>query len=112
MICNKKGFTIIEIMIVLVIIGFLSNMAVVTFGTRSEDAQETIKEADKCNIMTALELYALDNGFYPDDTVEHPLYILLGGEGIPEYIKMDQTDLDQFQYVLSLDKKSYTVSSS
>ncbi len=62
----KKGFTLIELMIVVIIIAALAAMVVPRLGSRSEQAKVAVAEADiNANISLALKLYKLDNGRYP-----------------------------------------------
>ncbi|MFH1791782.1 MAG: type II secretion system major pseudopilin GspG [Candidatus Omnitrophota bacterium] len=62
----KKGFTLIEILLVVVIIGAIAAMVVPRLTGRSEQAKEAIAKADiLVNIPTALKLYELDNGIFP-----------------------------------------------
>ncbi len=61
-----KGFTLIELMIVVIIIAALAAMVVPRLGSRSEQAKVAVAEADiGSNIGLALKLYKLDNGRYP-----------------------------------------------
>jgi len=61
-----KGFTLIELMIVVIIIAALSAMVVPRLSNRSEQAKIAVAEADiNSNIGLALKLYKLDNGRYP-----------------------------------------------
>ncbi len=63
---QKKGFTLIEILLVVVIIGALSAMIIPRLTGRSEQAKVTAAKADiNAHIATALKLYELDNGFFP-----------------------------------------------
>ncbi len=63
---NKKGFTLIEIMLVVIIIGVLSAMVIPRLVGRSEQARVAAARADiEANISVALDLYELDNGTYP-----------------------------------------------
>lgn len=63
---NKKGFTLIELMLVVVIIGVLVSMVVPRLVGRSEEARISAAKADiYANISVALDLFELDNGKYP-----------------------------------------------
>ncbi len=65
---NRKGFTLIELMLVVIIIGVLSAMVVPRLVGRSEQARIAAARADiESNISIALDLYELDNGTYPPD---------------------------------------------
>ncbi len=61
-----RGFSLIEIILVVIIIATLSAMVVPRLSGRSEQARQTAAKADiEVNIPTALKLYELDNGFLP-----------------------------------------------
>lgn len=63
---NKKGFTLIELMLVVIIIGVLVSMVVPRLVGRSEEARIAAAKADiNANISVALDLFELDNGKYP-----------------------------------------------
>ena len=64
---GMRGFSLIEILLVVVIIGTLSAMVVPRLLGRSEQARIAAAKADvQVNIATALKLYELDNGFFPN----------------------------------------------
>lgn len=64
---NKKAFTLIELMLVVIILGILVAMVVPRLVGRGEQARRQAAEADiKSNIALALDLYELDNGTYPE----------------------------------------------
>ena len=63
---NKDGFTMIEIMLVVIIIGILAALVVPNLAGRGEQARLAAARADiEANISAALDLYELDNGTYP-----------------------------------------------
>jgi general secretion pathway protein G len=65
---NRSGFTLIELMLVVIIIGALVAMVMPRLAGRSEQAKVSVAQADiSANIATALKLYELDNGHYPSD---------------------------------------------
>ncbi|MDP0588566.1 MAG: type II secretion system major pseudopilin GspG [Candidatus Endonucleobacter bathymodioli] len=61
----QKGFTLIEIMIVVVILGILAAMVAPKLLNRPDQAKITVARSDIGTVSQALELYRLDNGFYP-----------------------------------------------
>jgi general secretion pathway protein G len=63
----KDGFTLIELMLVVIIIGVLVSMTAPRLAGRSEEARLSVAKVDiNANISVALDLYELDNGQYPD----------------------------------------------
>jgi general secretion pathway protein G len=71
---RQSGFTLIELMVVLVIIGVLAALIVPNVLDRADDARTTAAKTDVKNIMTALRMYRLDNQRYP--TAEQGLQAL------------------------------------
>ena len=72
---RSGGFTLIELMVVLVIIGVLAALIVPNVLNRADDARVTAARTDVNNLMQALKLYKLDNQRFP--TAEQGLAALV-----------------------------------
>lgn len=62
---RQSGFTLIEVMVVVVIIGILAALIVPKIMSRPEQARIVKVKQDIVAIQSALDLYKLDNGMYP-----------------------------------------------
>ncbi len=62
---NERGFTLIEIMVVIIILGILASYVAVRITGQTEDARRTQAKVQIETFETALKLYKLDNGSYP-----------------------------------------------
>ena len=73
-----KGFTLIELMVVIVILGILAGLVLPRFMGRTEEAKKTKAKLQIENLEAALKLYKLDTGMYPgteqglDSLVQRP----------------------------------------
>lgn len=65
---NRSGFTLIELMIVVVIIGILVSIAIPKFANTKEKAYIASMKSDLRNLVTAEEAYFADSIAYTDQT--------------------------------------------
>lgn len=72
---KKRGFTLIEIMVVVVIMGILAALVVPKLMGRTDDARIIAAKQDIATLMQGLKLYKLDNQRYP--TTEQGLQALI-----------------------------------
>ena len=75
----QRGFTLIEIMVVVVIMGILAALVVPKLMGRTDDARIVAARQDIATVMQALKLYRLDNQRYP--TTEQGLQALMTKPG-------------------------------
>lgn len=61
----QRGFTLIEIMVVVVILGVLGALVLPNLMSRPDHAKLTAARTDILSVGTALEIYRMDNGRYP-----------------------------------------------
>ena len=62
---RTAGFTLVEIMVVVVILGILAVLIVPRVLGRSDEARQAAAKHDIATVMQSLKLYKLDNGRYP-----------------------------------------------
>ena len=72
---GERGFTLIELMVVIVILGILAGLIIPRIMGRPDEARQTKARIMIEGIETAMKLYRLDNGFYP--TTEQGLRALV-----------------------------------
>jgi len=72
---QQKGFTLIEIMVVIIILGLLAGLVLPKFLGQEEKAKRKVAMTQINSIIGALNAYKLDNGFYP--TTEQGLEALI-----------------------------------
>lgn len=72
---GEEGFTLLEVMIVLIIIAVLAGLVAVNVMGRPDEAKATATKTNLSTIQGALKMYRLDNGGYP--TTEQGLKALV-----------------------------------
>ncbi|MGM0365598.1 MAG: type II secretion system protein [Actinomycetota bacterium] len=106
---DQRGFTLVELLIVVIILAVLSGIAVPSYMALRNRARESATENEMKNIATALELYNADQEEYPDDDT------FLGddlSDGDNVYMSnVPATDAWGNDYQYSLSDGSYTLTS-
>lgn len=62
---SKEGFTLVELLIVIVVIAILAAISIVAYNGIQNRARDTIRKNDVAAMIKALEMYKTDNGNYP-----------------------------------------------
>jgi general secretion pathway protein G len=64
--CRARGFTLLEIIVVVFILSLLAAIVAPRIIGRTDDARIEATKVQMKNFETALKLFKMDNGFYPD----------------------------------------------
>ena len=78
---NQRGFTLLEILVVVVILGILASLVLPNFLGRTDQARAIAAKHDIQTLVGVLKLYKLDNGFYPSTA-----------QGLQSLVKKPETD--------------------
>jgi prepilin-type N-terminal cleavage/methylation domain-containing protein len=108
----QKGFTLVEVLIVISIIGLLASIILVGLGGFRAKGRDTRRVADLRAVQAALELYYTKFNEYPSDNNWDALSSALrtagiGVTSIPRDPASAQGGYDQYAYDTSSDKQSY-----
>ena len=76
---REQGFTLVELMVVIVIIGLLATIVALNVLPSGDQARVTRAKADLDTIQAGLDLYKLQNGRYP--STSEGLAVLVQGKG-------------------------------
>ncbi|MEG3007608.1 MAG: prepilin-type N-terminal cleavage/methylation domain-containing protein [Oscillospiraceae bacterium] len=72
---NKKGFTLVELMVVVAIIGILTAIAIPVYNSVTSKADQRTCDANVRILKAAVENYHVDNGKYPEKPEDLDTYI-------------------------------------
>jgi general secretion pathway protein G len=102
----NKGFTFIEILVVLTIIAVLTAVGVTNYRVANQKARDGKRKADLEQIRAALELYRTDQATYPA-TLDFGGSLSAGGSTYMEVIPDDSTS--GYNYSYSSDTNTYSL---
>ena len=103
---NRKGFTLIELIVVIAILGILAAVLVPQLGGFTNKAREAQGLTTAQTISTAIEVFNVENGAYPTATNEAAIETLAGIEAGSLTLSDDD---GYFKYVTTFDGKTVTV---
>ena len=106
----SQGFTFIEMLVVVTIIGILSMIGVVNFKVANQKARDGRRQGDLQQIRAALELYRTDQNAYPT-TVQFTSPLAAGGTTYMSEVPTDPTTDYLYAYT-SATGATYTLCSS
>jgi len=115
---DQRGFTLIEIMVVILILGLLATIVAQSLRGATDKAKRTKAAADISQLKTALDRYYIDNGSYPTSDQGLTALVTRPSSGrIPAnyedggYIQRVPNDPWGNQYVYQSDGNSYALKS-
>jgi len=96
---TKRGFTLIEILVVIAIIGILSSVVLASLATSRAKARDARRIADLEEVKKALELYYDSNGAYPPtDVAPYPLPLVIKTGGFIAQIPVTPAGATAYKY--------------
>lgn len=101
---KKNGFTLLEILVVISIIGILVALGMAAFSTAQKKGRDAKREADIKGIQNGFEQYYSREGIYPDDLIKAN-DVTIFPAGFPE----DPKNNGDYVYTLNLDADTYCI---
>ncbi len=89
---NKRGFTLIEILISVAIIAILTAIGVVSYTSINKRSRDAKRISDLEQVRSALEMYRSDNGSYPGTSASFQTLSTLNASLVPTYLPSIPSD--------------------
>lgn len=106
---GQKGFTIVELLIVIVIIGILAALVFVQFNNMQARGRDAERKADIRLIESKLAEYYADEGAYPEAAASDPITTSLEDLDVPDDALEDPRDDGDHVYTYTSDGETYTL---
>ena len=109
---SKVGFTIVELLVVIVVIAILAAISIVAYNGIQNRSKDSKVSSEVSHVKKAIELYKIDNGIYPSLGTDDAGYSFSGLSSalVPTYISSLPSDYGLYQYVRgSVSTNSYGI---